>query len=55
MERSKNLELHLTEAKLETLGNAFATRPMVVLLSLNLSYALPGERHFLNLTTARPF
>ena len=32
-----------------------ATPPMVVLLSLNLSYAQPGEGHFLNLTTARPF
>jgi hypothetical protein len=28
---------------------------MAVLLTLNLSCAQPGERHHLNLTTARPF
>ena len=28
---------------------------MVVLLTLNLSCAQPGEGHLLNLTTARPF
>ena len=55
MERSKSLELKLTEVELETLINAVRRRPMVVSLNLNLSCAPPGEEDFLNLTTARPF
>jgi hypothetical protein len=54
MERSKSLELHLTEAELETLINAVRStsgRPA----ELDLGCAQLGEGGFLNLTTARSF
>jgi hypothetical protein len=52
MESSKSLELHLTEAELETLINAVRSTSGR-LLSLNLGCAQLGDVGFLNLTTAR--
>jgi hypothetical protein len=55
MERSKSLELQLTEAELESLVNTVRGTSNGRFPELELSCAQPGEGRFLKLTIARSF
>ena len=55
MERSKSLELHLTEAELETLVNAVRSTSDGRFAELEFKLRAAWRRHLLNLTTVRSF